>query len=179
MFMLQHDGTDATPSPFSSNFNPSSTSAYDHEHDDQCNCHAQHIHRGSITGGTDLEAAQKLDPILGTDEGSTISHSTHVDEELHRQISADPKSCTVANSRTGDATTLKRHTSEPSRYGTHKDYQAVQERGSNGESCRPNDNVGSPDGSRTSEKHYKSTCLNLLDAKTNYKGTTQTRSSGA
>lgn len=66
-------------------------SSHDHGNDEHCDCHAQHIHRGSISGGTALEAAQKLDPILGTEAGSTDNgqQSTNIANKLDPRIDFD------------------------------------------------------------------------------------------
>lgn len=67
----QTDGTDYSTTPFGSKWEPQSALGQDHEYDEHCSCHAQHIHRSSISGGTNLEAAQELEPILGNEGGST------------------------------------------------------------------------------------------------------------
>ncbi|KAF3042442.1 hypothetical protein E8E12_009422 [Didymella heteroderae] len=85
------DGTDSPTAPFGSKWEPSDVSGHDHEHDEHCNCHSRHTHRGSISGGTELEAAQKLDPRLGTEDGLTNNgpHSTNTANELDPRVDSD------------------------------------------------------------------------------------------
>ena len=74
--------------PFGSKWEPLTASSHDHDHPEY---HAQHIHRGSISGGSTLEAANKLDPILGSNEGSTNygPHSTDIANKLDPRVDSD------------------------------------------------------------------------------------------
>jgi hypothetical protein len=73
---------------FGSKWEPLTASSHDHEHPGY---HAQHIHRGSISGGSTLEAANKLDPILGSNEGSANHgpHSTNIANKLDPRVDSD------------------------------------------------------------------------------------------
>lgn len=177
--MVQNDGTNSTPPQFGSKSKPPTTAHHYHERDEYCNCHAQHIHRGSITGGTILEAANKLDPILESGKGSTIANKDHINDGSNNRVDAGHYRCVVDNSKAGRTDTLTFHTTEPSFNASHGERQDVQEAGSDRDSCQTSDTNMQPDVSQTTGRQHKSTFLELLDPKASCEGSKQTRSSGA
>jgi hypothetical protein len=90
-FVLPDDGADPTAPPWSKfcKWVLSNRSDPNQEHDKHSDCVAYHIHRGSISGGTDLEAAQKLDPILSTGEGLVASNKDCADGASQQDCKVD------------------------------------------------------------------------------------------
>lgn len=91
VIVLPDDGTDPTAPPWSKfcKLALSDTSDHNQEHDKLSNCVTYHIHRGSISGGTNLEAAQKLDPILGAGEGVLASNEDCADGASRQNCKAE------------------------------------------------------------------------------------------
>ena len=67
----------------------SNTSDPNQEHDKHSDCIAYHIHRGSISGGTNLEAAKKLDPVLGARKGIVASDKDCADGSSWQDCKVD------------------------------------------------------------------------------------------
>lgn len=90
VFVLQFERDDRATPPWNTFCKwASNTSDPNQEHDKPSDCVAYHIHRGSISGGTNLDAAQKLDPILGAGEGLVASDKDCTDGASRQDYKID------------------------------------------------------------------------------------------
>lgn len=185
--------------PFGSGWQPTNALGQDVEHDEHnehCNCHAQHIHRGSISGGAGLEAAQKLDPVLGNEDASTnnVPHSTNIAKKLDPKVDLDADdhgNVTITKPdgfetawRSGTniqtrASTVTRRVTEPS---LSIESRCVSRLSSNDDVHHDTPSKGSTallDEPPATSNTHKNDFLNLLDPKVDRGGSKQMRSSGS
>jgi hypothetical protein len=171
------DRTDSSAETFGGKWEPQAGSSYDHGHNQRCHCHAQHIHRGSISGGTSLEPAQKLDPVLSTNEIPTASkpHKANVANKLDPRKDPDLDDCGAA----GRGGALTRHGTEPLiqlNYGSES--RTVHNTGSDDElDRRAKEATVRQDEPRSTMNPYQSDFLNLLDLRVDCNEAKQMQSS--
>ncbi|KAJ4350733.1 hypothetical protein N0V95_004464 [Ascochyta clinopodiicola] len=108
-----NNGTGSTTESFGGKWEPQASSGHEHDHDEHCHCHAHHIHRGSISGGTNLKPAEKLDPVLD-EEGSTKCCPKSIDAASKLDLEVGTKHLrNDADARTGRVGTFARRGTEP------------------------------------------------------------------
>lgn len=175
------ESINSTSPSLNTNWQPLAVSGHDHQHVEDCNCHAQHIHRGSISGGTNLEAAQKLDPILRTGESSTTSdpHSRDTANKVTCCVDSDLSHCSPNAQEDGRSGNVPHRGTEPPTYANH---------GEDGSGCSSSTDHTQSQSLNTTAPSYESQVtkkplmhnfLASMDPRVNHKGVKQTRSSGA